>query len=234
VRRLIPASVAAFACLVAVVFCAALAEAQVHGWSTSAAAGSGVHSGQPRAARANGNQKPPSSGAPHAHRHPFPVGGVFYAVPYPVYMTDPGGDGSGAYAATEQPQPDAGNYGPGPTIFDNNGSGNNASDNNGPAQPNAASQAGYAHRMNATQQAESTPQPADPDLVADQPQTVLVFKDGHLLEVQNYAIVGDMLYDVTPGHHSKIALADLDLTATAKENDDRGIDFQLPNRLATN
>jgi hypothetical protein len=61
-----------------------------------------------------------------------------------------------------------------------------------------------------------------------------VFKDGHLQEVQNYAIVGDMLYDVSAGHHSKIALADLDLNATTKENDDRGIDFQLPNRLTTN
>ena len=69
---------------------------------------------------------------------------------------------------------------------------------------------------------------ADAAAVPDQPRTVLVFKDGHQLEVQNYAIVGSMLYDLTPGHRAKIALADLDLTATAKQNDDRGIDFQLP------
>jgi len=40
-----------------------------------------------------------------------------------------------------------------------------------------------------------------------------------------------MLYDLTPGHRVKIALADLDLTATSKQNDDRGIDFQLPANL---
>src|SRR5438094_22517 len=63
---------------------------------------------------------------------------------------------------------------------------------------------------------------------ADQPQTVLVFKDGHQAEIQNYAVVGQTLYDLSPGHYRKIALAELDLKATAKENDDRGISFQLP------
>ena len=57
---------------------------------------------------------------------------------------------------------------------------------------------------------------------------MLVFKDGHQLEVSNYAIVGSTLYDLTVGRRHKIALADLDLTATAKQNDDRGIDFQVP------
>ena len=48
------------------------------------------------------------------------------------------------------------------------------------------------------------------------------------LEVQNYAVIGDQLYDLTPGHRRKIALAELDVIATAKQNDDRGIDFELP------
>jgi hypothetical protein len=64
--------------------------------------------------------------------------------------------------------------------------------------------------------------------VADQPQTVLVFKDGRQMEVQNYAVVGSQLYDFTPGHSRKIALADLDLKATEQQNDDRGVDFRLP------
>ena len=55
-----------------------------------------------------------------------------------------------------------------------------------------------------------------------------------MLEVQNYAIVGDMLYDMTPGRRTRIAIADLDLPATAKENDDRGIDFELPVRPGAN
>ncbi|HXX01791.1 MAG TPA: hypothetical protein VEJ00_11280, partial [Candidatus Acidoferrales bacterium] len=58
--------------------------------------------------------------------------------------------------------------------------------------------------------------------------TVLVFKDGEKLEVGNYAIVGATLFDLSPGHHRKITLADLDLDATQKLNDDRGVIFQLP------
>jgi len=56
----------------------------------------------------------------------------------------------------------------------------------------------------------------------------LIFKDGHQLEVANYAIVGDTLFDLTEGRRHKIALADLNLTATSKQNEGRGIDFQLP------
>jgi hypothetical protein len=41
-----------------------------------------------------------------------------------------------------------------------------------------------------------------------------------------------MLYDLTGGHRQKIALADLDLTATSKQNDDRGIDFEVPSTTA--
>jgi hypothetical protein len=57
---------------------------------------------------------------------------------------------------------------------------------------------------------------------------VLVFKDGHQQEVSNYAIVGGTLYDLSDGRSRKIALAQLDLPATVKQNDGRGIDFELP------
>lgn len=66
--------------------------------------------------------------------------------------------------------------------------------------------------------------------VADQPGTVLVFRDGHSVEVTNYAIVGDTIYDFSQGSRHKIALADLDLSATEKQNDARGLDFRLPTR----
>jgi hypothetical protein len=71
-------------------------------------------------------------------------------------------------------------------------------------------------------------QAVDPAPEAPQPATTLVFKDGHQLEVENYAIVGETLYDLTPGHVRKVALASLDLEATEKQNDDRGVIFQLP------
>jgi phosphoglycolate phosphatase-like HAD superfamily hydrolase len=78
---------------------------------------------------------------------------------------------------------------------------------------------------------EPAPEPApavsEPLEVTDQPETVLIFRDGHRVELRNYAIVGDTLYDFTSARH-KISLADLDLTATARENDDRGIDFHVP------
>ncbi|HMD16439.1 MAG TPA: hypothetical protein VKH18_07215 [Terriglobales bacterium] len=71
-------------------------------------------------------------------------------------------------------------------------------------------------------------EPEEP--VATQPSTVLVFKDGHQSDVLNYAIVGDTLFnlDLAAGRTRKILLADLDLPATHKANDDRGVDFQIP------
>ncbi len=72
------------------------------------------------------------------------------------------------------------------------------------------------------------PAPEAPAPVRTQPVTVLVFKDGHKAEVQNYAIVGDTLFEFSDNRTHKIQLADLDLTATQKANDDRGVDFQLP------
>jgi hypothetical protein len=135
----------------------------------------------------------------------------FYTVPYtPVIVVQ---------SPDEEPADD---YGGGPTIFDRRGSGR-------------ASRDRYDDRYADPRRDERESQPAAPDQVAqpaapeaDQPQTVLVFKDGHQLEVQNYAVIGDMLFDLTPGHRRKIALAELDLTATATQNDDRGIDFELP------
>jgi hypothetical protein len=72
----------------------------------------------------------------------------------------------------------------------------------------------------------SPDEPAEP--VAAQSPTVLIFKDGHKSDVLNYAIVGDTLFDFADGHTRKILLADLDLSATHKANDDRGVDFQIP------
>jgi hypothetical protein len=81
--------------------------------------------------------------------------------------------------------------------------------------------------------AAAPPVPAEPpESVAAQPTTVLMFKDGHQSEVQNYAIFGETLFDFTDGRSHKILLADLDLPATQKANDDRGVDFQIPAKTA--
>jgi hypothetical protein len=57
--------------------------------------------------------------------------------------------------------------------------------------------------------------------------TVLVFRDGHQQEVSNYAIMGQTVY-VFDNRTQKIALGDLDVAATIKVNDDRGVDFHVP------
>jgi hypothetical protein len=69
---------------------------------------------------------------------------------------------------------------------------------------------------------------SEQDPVEAQPETVLVFKDGRHSDVLNYAIVGDTLFDFEQGRTRKIQLADLDLEATQKANDDRGVDFKIP------
>jgi hypothetical protein len=147
----------------------------------------------------------------HRHHHPHDADlglGLVYAVPYAV-------DAGATEDNNEDPNEneDDEHLG-GPTIFDRRGSGANSyvppvKD----LSPPPARQGDEA--------AAETPQPPP------QP-TVLVFKDGRKLEVGNYAILGQTIFDLTPGHARKIALADLDLEATRQQNDDRGVTFQLP------
>ncbi|MGD0791783.1 MAG: hypothetical protein ABR920_08435 [Terriglobales bacterium] len=60
------------------------------------------------------------------------------------------------------------------------------------------------------------------------PATALVFRDQHVEEVRNYAIAGGTLWVLNEQAAKKIPLAQLDLAATARMNDDRGVDFQVP------
>ena len=76
---------------------------------------------------------------------------------------------------------------------------------------------------------DTRPQPsvADPP-DASAPATVLIFRDQHKQEVQNYAIVGSTLWVFGPQRTQKIPVADLDIPATAKANDERGVEFRVP------
>ena len=60
------------------------------------------------------------------------------------------------------------------------------------------------------------------------PATVLVFRDQHKEEIRNYAIVGQTLWSFGSPRTEKIPLADLDLAATIKANNDRGVSFRVP------
>ncbi len=142
---------------------------------------------------------------PHHHHDQEFAPPFFYTVPVP-YVVD-------SSPADDSASGDDDEYQGGPTIFDRRGSG---FDSYVPPvrdvpTPHAAA--------NAAAPADSDPPPIP---------TVLVFRSGRQLEVGNYAIVGATLFDLTPGHTRKIALADLDLEATRQQNDDRGVAFQLP------
>jgi plasmid stabilization system protein ParE len=69
-------------------------------------------------------------------------------------------------------------------------------------------------------QAESRPVVSTP--------TLLIFRDKHTQEVQNYAIVGGTLWIFSEQRATKLPLSWLDLEATTKANEDRGVDFQVP------
>ena len=62
---------------------------------------------------------------------------------------------------------------------------------------------------------------------------VLVFRDGHTEEVNSYSIIGPVIYTKSDYWASgkwtrKIQIADLDLPATLKQNQERGVKFELP------
>jgi len=50
------------------------------------------------------------------------------------------------------------------------------------------------------------------------------------MEIQNYAIVGQILWVLDENAATKISVADLDLDATQRENRQRGLRFPLPQR----
>jgi len=161
---------------------------------------------------------------PHTHtgnpdHHPHTGNGTagFYAYPY-LYGAPYAADATDA----DSPADDDANYQGGPTIFDRRGSGAASYVSPTADSPDQPPAQDYA----ATEPADPAPDPVTP--------TTLVFKDGHQIEVDNYAIVSQTLYDLTPGHHRKIALADLDLAATQKQNDDNGIVFELPHTSQAN
>jgi hypothetical protein len=142
---------------------------------------------------------------------PFFGGAVAVPFAYPVYVMDSGVDDS-----MEE------NYRGGPTIFDRRGPG--TEDYRRP-QPPAQNEERAEPEDYRTSPASNPPQQQE---VVEPAPTVLVFKDGRQLEVRNYAIVGATLYDLSDGRTHKVALAELDLSATVKQNDDRGVDFQVP------
>lgn len=58
--------------------------------------------------------------------------------------------------------------------------------------------------------------------------TVLVFRDGHTETVQDYAIVGKTLWIFNETRAKKVPLSELNLSATKRDNEERGVEFNIP------
>ena len=218
--RLIPATLAAFGLLVYCMIAVPNSQAQTgaHASASSSASGhASSASGHASSSRANSgttfhstvthtNHGGNSGQQSHIYRYPY--GGI-YAVGVPVPYPDNAVDNSAAGDPNDQG---------GPTIFDRSGSGPQS------YIPPVAD----APDPHTAQSAAPDPPDTAADADSNPEPTLLVFKDGHQIEVGNYAIVGHTLYDMSPGHPRKVALADLDMDATEKQNDQRGVTFQLP------
>ena len=218
VKRWTTAPVAVFGLLLFCSFTASSSHAQIKGTPasvTSPGFGGRAVNGTPPSVTSIGRQgltqsrTAPNNGHNVDHRrnvHRDPRYGGIYAVPVPY-----------ADNAVNDVEDDA-DYQGGPTIFDRRGSG---------AQsyiPPVANAPDPHARENAALDPAGDPPEAD----SAQEITTLVFKDGHQIDVGNYAIVGHTLYDMSPGHPRKVALADLNLDETEKQNDAHGVRFQVP------
>jgi hypothetical protein len=73
-------------------------------------------------------------------------------------------------------------------------------------------------------QPASQPRPSAEEMAT----TILVFRDGRRTEMQNYAIVGQILWMLTEERARKVPMSDLDVEATRKLNADRGVEFRIP------
>jgi hypothetical protein len=226
VRHSIPASLALFSLFALPVISVSTVQAQSNKATTASAtstASAPAHNSSPMStaslAESSHPRKPvtpskptapPTNGGQHHHYIGYTPPSVYLvAVPYAIDIgaTDDGD-------ATQSGDDSDANYQGGPTVFDRRGSGEDSYVP--PVDPVPTPHSG--------EDAEASPYSPEPP----QAPTLLIFKDGHTVELENYAIVGAILFDLTPGHARKIALADLDLEATRKHNDDRGISFQLP------
>ena len=67
----------------------------------------------------------------------------------------------------------------------------------------------------------------------EMPPAVLIYRDGHSEEVSSYSIIGKLMYTKSDYWSSgawtrTIQIADLDVPATLKQNQQRGVKFDLP------
>lgn len=128
----------------------------------------------------------------------FPFAPIFWPPSFPDYTMQP------AQPVPEEPKP------PAPTIFER--------------RPVVQRYADPTSTRTA-QRDETHETPAQPE--REQEPTLLIFKDGRRVEIGNYAIFGDAVYELSPDYR-KIPLSELNLPGTVKENEARGTEFHVP------
>ncbi len=147
----------------------------------------------------------PTQSSGNEHRRPLNRYGRPYGasilLPYDSEAGQLEGHGTLDHAQAEAPEEQRS----GPTIFEHNGQ---------------AMTSGNSYGVRTAPQTEERVEKTGP-------ATVLVYRDGHQQEIENYAIAGDKLI-VLGEKTQKILLSELDLSATAKANQDRGVDFRTP------
>ena len=84
-------------------------------------------------------------------------------------------------------------------------------------------------RAAAPQPAPSPQQPAKLQQQQEDLPIIVVFLDKRIQEVKNYAVANEMLVVLDGNRKKKYPLADIDLAATMKLNDERGVEFDVPN-----
>jgi hypothetical protein len=183
---------------------AAHASASSSGTTHGGTFGPGGRTSTPTVTQPTNHTPRPNRG--YGYRYPY---GASILLPYDSEYDQLAGHGT---FDQEQP-PDASDNRVGPTIFEHNG------------QPTGTGDSRYGRHSFPNQQPQEEAQSEEP---AGQP-TILIFRDGHQQEVANYAIAGSKLI-VLGEKTQKIQLGDLDLNATAKANEDRGVEFKMPSQ----
>jgi hypothetical protein len=158
------------------------------------------------------------------HHRPGNYGGGYaysYGYPYPVYVpVEP------AQEENQQAEP------PAPTLYERRPEVRLAPN----PTPNTSDESRYGeHYLDQREQDQSAAATASSGghhnmspVSDEQIPVTIVYKDGREQEIQNYAIVGDTLYDLGNSFARKIKLSDLNLKQTIQKNDERGVEFSLP------
>jgi hypothetical protein len=168
---------------------------------------------------------------------PFPFGYPF-AAGYPYYTAYPyypyGLQSDFVYSNFYNPDQQAMGYNPGQNAVVVSDLQRLQSELDQMKQQQAIERERYSERQQyAMNSPTGTPQPIPRSRQeAPEPPAVLVFRDGHRLEVSNYAVAGQTLWIFSQERARKVPLADLDLNATRQVNEERGVEFAVQPKSA--